>query len=99
MVECVHQIKVLPCPRVRLGLLGAVAFAELFDLVAALRGGFGGGGEAAAGGDLGGDFLPLGSFELATVEGVPFVLVGGDEVEGLLVGPGGGQGLGSGWGD
>ena len=54
---------------------GAVAFTELFDFVAALGGGFGGLVVVASGGDGDGDFLPLGSFELAALEGVPFFLV------------------------
>ena len=68
-------------------LFGAVAFAELFDFVAALGGGFRGLVEIAAGGDGNGDFFPLGSFELAALEGVPFFLVSANEVRGFLVGP------------
>lgn len=67
--------------------LSAVAFAELFYFVAALGGGFGGAVVVGEGSDGDGDFFPLGSFELAALERVPFLLVSLDEVRGLLVGP------------
>lgn len=56
----------------------SVTFTELLDFVAALGGGFGGLVVAAAGGDSDGNFFPLGGFELASFEGVPFFLVGLD---------------------
>lgn len=68
-------------------LLGAIAFAELLDLVAALEGILGGGDVAAGGGDGVGNFLPVGGAEVAAVEGVPFGAVGVDEGQGFLVGP------------
>lgn len=69
-------------------LLGAVTLAELLDLVAALEGGFGrGDGEATGAGYGIGDLLPVGSSEIAAVEGVPFGTVRIDEGYGFLVGP------------
>jgi len=74
---------------VLLFLLGAMALAELLHLVAALKGGLGGVGKvvAAACGDDDGDLLPLVVAQWAPLEGVPLLLVGADEVHGLLVGP------------
>ncbi|KAG9451469.1 hypothetical protein H6P81_011434 [Aristolochia fimbriata] len=77
-------------------LLRPVTLPELLDLVAALRGGLARGGEAAPSGDGAGDLLPLVGPELAAVEGVPLVAVGVDEVDGLDVRPGGGEGRGGG---
>ena len=68
-------------------LFGAVAFAELLDFVAELGGEFSGLVEIAASGDGNGDFFPLGIFELAALEGVPFILVSTNEVRGFLMGP------------
>ena len=90
--EGVHEMEVWPGGRGGGAdddalFFGAVAFTELFDFVAALGGGFGGLVVVASGGDGDGDFLPLGSFELAALEGVPFFLVSLDEVRGFLVGP------------
>lgn len=67
--------------------VGAVALSKLFDFVAALGGSLGGWIAAGAGSNRSGNFFPLVGLELATVEGVPFLLVGIDEVDGLLVGP------------
>lgn len=54
----------------------------------ALGGGFGGNIVATAGGNGDGNFLPLAGFELALFKGVPLFLVGLDEADGFLVGPG-----------
>lgn len=67
--------------------LGAVSFSELLHLVTALHGGFGRRGVRAASGDGLGDFLPVGSLEVAAAEGVPFVAVGVNEGDGLVVRP------------
>lgn len=72
-------------------LFGSEALAELLHLVAALDGGFSGVmGEfvAAAGSDGEGNLVPLIGFELAAFEGVPFLLVSLDEVDGFQVSPG-----------
>ena len=100
-LEVVHEGVVLPRARAEGGrgvlllLLGTVALAELFHLVAALEGGLSGVGEviAAAGGDNDGDLLPLVVAEWAPLKGIPLLLVGADEVHGLLVGPWYGLGL------
>ena len=69
---------------------GAVAFAELLHLVAALHGGFRrGGGVGALRGDGVGHLLPVGSLQVGAAEGVPFVAVGVDEGGGFLRGPAG----------
>ena len=78
-------------------LFGAVEFAKLFNFVAALGGEFRGLVEIAVGGDGNDDFFPLGSFELAMLERVPFFLVSTNEMRGFLVGPLGGGGGGGGW--
>ena len=79
-------------------LFGAVGFAKLFNFVAALGGKFRGLVEIAVGGDGNDDFFPLGSFELAMLERVPFFLVSTNEMRGFLVGPLGGRGGGGGGG-
>lgn len=68
---------------------GAVAFAELLDLVAALNGGFGGGrGKvSAAAGDGVGNILPVGGAEITFAESVPLIAVGVEQSERLFVGP------------
>lgn len=95
--EVVHEVEVGPGGGGAEAVgVGAEALAELLHLVAALEGGLGGGvGEviAATGGHCHGDLLPLGGLELAAVEGVPFLLVGFDQMDRLLVGPGDGLGL------
>ncbi|KAG4992566.1 hypothetical protein JHK87_026023 [Glycine soja] len=66
---------------------GAVPFAELLHLVAALHGGFGrGGGVGALRRDGVGHLLPMGGLEVGAAEGVPFVAVGVDEGGGFLGG-------------
>lgn len=69
--------------------LRAVAFTELFHLVAALDGGLLGatGGERATFGDPIGDFLPVRSPEIASPERIPLFTVGVNEGYGLIVGP------------
>lgn len=69
--------------------LGAETLAELLHLVATLGGCFRWieVAVAATGGDSDGDFLPLAGLQLASFERVPFLLVGVDEVDGLLVRP------------
>jgi len=97
--EVLHESVVLPGGGAQRGgdvfLLGAVALAELLHLVAALEGGLGGVGEvvAAARGDDDGDLLPLVVAEGPALERVPLLLVGADEVDSFLVGPGDGLGL------
>lgn len=67
----------------------AETLAELLHLVTTLDGGFRWieVAVAATGGDGDGDFLPLVGLQLASFERVPFVLVGVDEMDGLLVSP------------
>lgn len=91
--EAIHELEELPGVGVGFKALGPVALAELLDLVAALSGGLGELVEAAASGDGYGDLLPLAGLELAAIEGVPLLLVGLDEIDGLLGGPGEGVGL------
>lgn len=56
--------------------------------MAALDGGFGGGGGVGAPfGDGVGDFLPVGGFEIGTAKGVPFVTIGVDEGCGFFRSP------------
>lgn len=90
-VERVHEREVRP-RGVAVALLrfGAVALAELLDFVAALKGGLGGGFGVvvtATGGDSDGDFFPIGSFELAAFERVPFFLVSLDQMDSFFVSP------------
>lgn len=68
-------------------LFDAVSLTELLELVAALGGGPGRVIVAAASSDGDGDLLPLAELERSALEGVPFLLVGSDEVGGLLCGP------------
>lgn len=66
----------------------AVAFAKFFHFVAALDGGFrGGGGVGAPCRDGVGDLLPVGGFEVGAAKRVPFFTVGVDEGGGFLRGP------------
>ena len=89
-VERVHEREVRPRGVAALLRFGAVALAELLDFVAALKGGLGGGFGVvvtATGGDSDGDFFPIGSFELAAFERVPFFLVSLDQMDGFFVSP------------
>ena len=88
--EGVHEVEVGPGVGPRALGLGAVALAELLDLVTALEGGLGGGlgvVVAAAGGYGDRHLLPLRRLELAAPHGGQLLLVRLDQMHRLLVRP------------